>query len=108
SHYRRPHGEEFTSTAMPSVEDIVDTALTNQLGYRFPWANVSVNIPDPNSFQVCINGVALSGPISDGGIVLEVGPAVAVTGVTIAQPDNAVCTGMVVVKNYLTPSLRPR
>lgn len=109
THYYKEVGVAHTTTIIPSVENIGGDYLTDQIGYRFPWANVSVDIPDPNSFQVCINGVALTAPINDGGVVLEVGPVINPGSTSTAQPgDDVTVAGLTARESYLPPSLRAR
>lgn len=109
THYYKEVGVAHTTTIIPSVENIGGDYPTDQIGYRFPWASVSVDIPDPNSFQVCINGVALTAPINDGGVVLEVGPVINPGSTSTAQPgDDVTVAGITARESYLPPSLRAR
>lgn len=109
THYYKEVGVAHTTKIIPSIENIGGNYSTDQIGYRFPWASVSVDVPDPNSFQVCINGVALTAPINDGGVVLEVGPVINPGTASTAQPgDDATVAGITVRENYLPPSLRAR
>lgn len=108
THAYKPKGSALATKIYPSIENLGGYYTRDQLGYRFPWANISVDVIKPDTFVVCINGIAVTPPIVDPGFILEVGPVLFPRSTTATSTDTPTIVGITERSNFLPASQRGR